>query len=409
MKMEIKKDLPDKNPKRGAGSVLAVAARGLSYPVRRLGILGGGQLARMMLYKTVRLGIRTVVLDPSPTAPAAFMADEFICGNLDDDRCLREVAAASDVTTYDIEHIAVEPLLALERAGSVIHPSPVVLETIQDKLNQKRVLQKAGIPVPAFVYPADPETYLKETAFPVVQKARFGGYDGRGVAVLKNSRDLRGCLSGECYFEEYINFERELAVMVVRDAHGRVLSYPVAEMVFDNRANICDTIIVPARIEANAAEEARSVAEKTVRTLSGVGIFGVELFLARDGRVLVNECAPRPHNSGHYTIEAAVTCQFEQHIRAVCGFPLGSTELKSPAVMMNLIGEPDARGEPLYAGYEQALGIPGLSIHLYGKREVRPFRKMGHVTIIDKTREGALEKAGQAKSLLKVRGTRAYE
>ena len=371
----------------------------------KLGILGGGQLARMMLYKTMRLGIHTTVLDPSPDAPAAHFADRFVCGSLSDPAAIEAVVGASDVSTYDIEHIDTEALLVLENRGMRILPSPAVLRAIQDKFNQKQMLKKAGLPVPEFTAPEDPEGFLNKTPFPLVQKSRFGGYDGRGVAVLKGRQDLKSRLQGPCFFEEYIDFSAELAVMVARDRNGKVLSYPVTEMVFDAQANICDTIIAPARVDAETAEKARVIAERAVTALNGTGVFGVELFLARDGRILVNEIAPRPHNSGHYTIEAAVTCQFEQHIRAVCGYPLGSAELLSPAVMINLLGERDASGGPVYEGYEQALAVPGLSIHLYGKKEVKPFRKMGHITILDRNRDAALEKAGLARALLKVRGT----
>ncbi len=405
---------------------------------RSIGIIGGGQLGRMLIYCSCKLGFQYVVLDPDPSAPARPLAHHFIQGSLYDPASLRQLLEHSDIATYEIEHIDTRVLLKAEQAGHVLYPSPRLLEVIQDKWVQKEVLSKAGVPVPRFFsfdgsgLPADPlrrdgepsrkEKSLAETRtpssralkeilmqlsqekgipYPLVQKSRKGGYDGRGVKVLRSPADPP--MDTPSIIEEYIPFQKELAVMVARDRSGNTASYPVVEMVFNPDHNICDTVLAPARIPADIAEEARRVALRAVEALDGVGVFGVELFLTQDSRVLLNEVAPRPHNSGHYTIEACLTSQFEQHIRAISGLPLGATDLIRPAVMINLLGEEGAGGIPYVEGFEKALSIPGVSIHLYGKREVRPFRKMGHVTILGTSTDEILKKAEEIRSILKVR------
>ncbi|MDO9097275.1 MAG: 5-(carboxyamino)imidazole ribonucleotide synthase, partial [Candidatus Methanoperedens sp.] len=345
------------------------------------------------------------VLDPTPDCPAAQAADKQILGDFYDEDKLRELVEDCDVTTFDIEHINTEVLKKLVNEGNRIYPSPYLLEIVQDKLKQKEVLNKGGIPVPKYekVEKFDP-LYFEKFGFPCVQKARKGGYDGRGVIVLKDKSDLENAIKAESLLEELVDFEKELAVMVARNTEGEAICYPVVEMVFDERANICDMVIAPAKIEKEIEEEAKKIAIKSIGILDGTGIFGVEMFLTRDGKILVNEIAPRPHNSGHYTIEACVTCQFEQHIRAICGLPLGSTELLSPAVMINLLGEEGYKGKTVVEGLKRALSIPGASFHLYGKATTQPFRKMGHITILDKNLEKAIEKAKEVKSFIKITG-----
>lgn len=387
------------------------------YPLISIGIIGGGQLGRMMVQKAKKMGFYVTILDPTPDSPAAQVADEQILGDFYDANKLRELVKKSEVTTYDIEHTNTEVLKELvnEVPGNTIYPSPYLLEIIQDKFKQKDTLSRSGIPVPKYekVEESDGQLlYPDNLRFPCVQKARKGGYDGRGVIVLKDKNDLENCANAititadsDSFIEEFIDFEKELAVIVARNPGGEVRTYPVVEMVFDERANICDMVIAPARIEEEIAEQAKEIAVKSIEILDGVGVFGVEMFLTADGRVLVNEIAPRPHNSGHYTIEACVTCQFEQHIRAISGLPLGSTELLSPAVMINLLGCEGYAGRPLIEGVYKAHSIPGLSFHLYGKARTRPFRKMGHVTILDldENLEETIEKAKAVKKFLKVK------
>jgi len=383
---------------------------------RTIGIIGGGQLGRMLIYCSCKLGFQYAVLDPDLGAPARPLAHHFIQGSLYDGFALRQLMEHSDLCTYEIEHIDTRTLLAAEEAGYPLYPSPRLLQVIQDKWVQKEVLSKAGVPVPRF-FRFDAGNVAAELAitlsrlakehgipYPLVQKSRTGGYDGRGVRILKSPTDPP--MDTPSLIEEFVPFEKELAVMVARDRAGNTALYPVVEMVFNPDHNICDTVLAPARIPEKVTRETLRVAQAAVEALQGVGVFGVELFLTKNGKVLVNEVAPRPHNSGHYTIEACLTSQFEQHIRAITGLPLGATELTQPAVMLNLLGEAGETGIPFVEGMKEALSIPGVSLHLYGKREVRPFRKMGHVTILGTTIEEALRKAELIRGILKVRSLR---
>lgn len=370
-----------------------------------LGIIGGGQLGRMLIYRTKKLGIRFAVLDADAGAPAASLADIFIRGGLKDGSSLERLVGSCDVATYEIEHIDIESLASLAAAGNTIRPSPATLRVIQDKLLQKELYRREGIPSPDFFTEDDPaRADFSGRTFPLVQKARREGYDGRGVRVLKSPDDPK--MPVPSIFEPLVDIDKELGVMVARGLDGSLAVYPVVEMAFNPDHNICDTVVAPARIDGETARRAREIAVRAVEALGGIGIFGIELFLDRRGEVLLNEAAPRPHNSGHYTMEACVTCQFEQHVRAVAGLPLGETRLFSPAVMLNLLGEPGSSGEPRIDGYAEALAVPGASLHLYGKTEVRPFRKMGHITILGGTVEEAVLKSERVRSILKIRGKR---
>ncbi|HEX9652849.1 MAG TPA: 5-(carboxyamino)imidazole ribonucleotide synthase [bacterium] len=375
------------------------------YPVSRIGIIGGGQLARMLTLKAKQMGFYVAVLDPTPNSPAGQIADHELVGHFYDADKLHELAASCDVTTYDIEHIDTDALKQLHRAGRRLIPSPHLLDIIQDKLTQKSVLKRHGLPVPRFESMVAPDPHAFETfGYPLVQKARRGGYDGRGVAVLRSAVDFGLALQVDSLIEECVDLDKELAVMVARSQDGEVQSYPVTEMLFNQDGNILDYLLAPAQISEKLSEAAQSLAIQSVEALQGVGVFGVELFLSKSGELFVNEIAPRPHNSGHYTIEACVTSQFEQHLRAITGLPLGSTGLLRPAVMINLLGEPGFSGPPLIDGLPSALAIPGVSFHLYGKAETRPLRKMGHVTIVDDSLDAALSKAHRIKDIVKIKG-----
>lgn len=351
--------------------------------MKRIGIIGGGQLARMMIYESRKLGFYFAVLDPAEEPAAGPCADRHIHGGLYDEISLRDLVESSDVSTYDIEHIDTAVLKRLEGEGNVIEPSPRILEIIQDKYVQKTTFSDAGLPVGKFYAVENvQEIDTSATAFPFVQKARTGGYDGRGVAVIRRAEDLSLLLRRPSVIEEYISFEKELAVMVARSVSGEIRSYPVVEMTFDPDSNICDEVLAPADIPPSVYRNAREVAEEAVRVLGGTGVYGVELFLSEEGQIVLNEVAPRPHNSGHYTIEACVTSQFEQHIRGISGLPLGSTELLAPSVMINLLGQKGPPGPTAIRGTEAALSVSGCSLHFYGKTSCRENRKMGHATII---------------------------
>jgi 5-(carboxyamino)imidazole ribonucleotide synthase len=339
-----------------------------------------------------------------------------------------------DILSYEIEHVNVAALYEVEAAGKPVIPAAGVLAIIQDKVAQKRLLDEAGIPTAPWALIGDgdqPATagLLTDTAaelggFPVVQKARRGGYDGRGVVVIRNQADAASLAEGgrlltaPGFAEKWIDFAKELAVVVVRDLAGHTAAYPCVEMVFDPRVNLCDSVLMPAdepdsvrmevvklALEAVAALDAtarRDAAGRGSATAGAAGVFGVELFLTRDGQLMVNEIAPRPHNSGHVTMEACATSQFMQYYRILAGYPLGSVELLRPAMMVNLVGEAGADGEPVYEGLEYALAVPGVSVHLYGKRQVRPFRKMGHLCAIASTIVEAKLRAMEARDKLKI-------
>ena len=372
-------------------------------PLARVGIIGGGQLGRMMVKK--QLGCEVHILDPYPQSPAGVVATRQTIGRFDDPEKIREVVEACDVTTYDIEHIDAGILATLESEGNVIYPSPSLLATVQDKLLQKEHLVAHGIPTSPFIAVDEP-TMEDAVAFgfPLVQKARKGGYDGKGVSVIRSADDHGALLHCPSIFEKMVDIDVELAVMVARNPQGEIATYPVTEMEFDHRANLLDLLLVPARVSDAISKEAQELAARVVTTLDGVGVFGVEMFLDRSGTLLINEVAPRPHNSGHYTLNACVTCQFEQHIRAILGLPLGSAHLWSPATMINLVGEPGTQGAAQVQGLEEALATPGVSVHIYGKNECRPFRKMGHITVVDDTMDAALVKARKLRDIVTFHG-----
>ncbi|TVR92745.1 MAG: 5-(carboxyamino)imidazole ribonucleotide synthase [Spirochaetaceae bacterium] len=379
----------------------------------------------MMLPAARRLGVRLVVLDPAEDAPAAAGADLFLQGDLYDEKVLRRLAEAADILTFEIEHTSTEALAVLEAEGTVIRPSATVLRCIQDKLTQKQLLSDAGLPVPRFAAIPDPLRFdptAQGFAYPCVWKARFGGYDGRGVRVLRNACDGEALRAGSsvpadavapatasvtasAMIEEAVDIEAEFAVLVARDLTGEVLSYPPLRMRFHDEANVLDVVELPSELDPTELNELCRVAEEAVRVLNGVGLFAVELFLTSGGSVLINEIAPRPHNSGHLTIEACYTDQFEQHLRAVCGLPLGSVTVKAPAVMCNLLGHETAVGTPYLSGAQDALRIPGVNLHWYGKSEVRPGRKMGHITAVAPELDDARERCRAAEALVKVYGS----
>lgn len=369
----------------------------------KIGIIGGGQLGKMLAQEASKLNFAVNVLDPTPCCPAYSLAKRQIVAGFYDEDKICELVSLSDITTFEIEHINTSILKELQEKGHKIYPSPKVLEIIQDKSKQKQMLDKNKIPTARWEKVVGSlENTVSNFGYPVVQKASKGGYDGRGVHIIKTPQDLSNALKTDSFIEELIDFEVELAVMVARSLTGDVKCYPVVEMGFDTNANICDNTIVPARVEENIQKRAEEIAINCVEALDGVGIFGIEMFLTKDKKVLVNEIAPRPHNSGHYTIEACVTSQFEQHLRAITGLPLGSTELLQPAVMINLLGEEGHEGKPYFKGIKDVLGIPGTSLHIYGKKETKPYRKMGHVTIVDKSLENALKKADKVRKTLKI-------
>ena len=375
------------------------------FPVTRIGLVGGGQLGRMLVKAAKQLGCTCVVLDPTPNSPAGQLATRQIVGSLHDADCLRALAADTDVITYEIEDIDTETLAELAAAGHRIHPAPALVAVVQDKLEQKRLLAKAGIATAEFREVATPDPrQFQDFGYPLVQKARRGGYDGRGVAILRSATDFEEHLPVPSLIERFVPAQKEIAVLVARGTNGETRCYPPVEMTFRTGENVLDLLLAPAEVAPDTASQAHDLAVRTVEALHGVGVFGVEMFLTEDGDLLVNEVAPRTHNSGHHTIEACVTDQFEQHLRAVIGLPLGSTGQLSPAAMLNLLGEPDYAGRPVIRGLSEALAIPGVCVHIYGKAQTRPFRKMGHVTVLDPDLNKARDKANRVRQCLHIIG-----
>lgn len=372
-------------------------------PPARIGIIGGGQLGRMTAQKAKRLGFQVVVLDPYPQAPAGQLADKQIVGSFTDPERIRELVEQCALATYDIEHIDAEALQQLESEGHAIRPSGKLLALVQDKLRQRDLYAKAGLPQPEYVQCDEPGAEAFEKfGYPLVQKSRKGGYDGRGVAIIKGPEDLPNLLPVPSLLERKVDIEKELAVVVARGLDGSIAAYPLVEMEVDPEANLLDLLLAPARVHPDVAKRAEEIAIAVVEALGGAGVFGVELFLSTDGELLVNEVAPRPHNSGHFTYEATMTSQFEQHLRAVAGLPLGSTHQYLPAAMVNLLGAPGESGPAAYEGVDEALAVPGALVHIYGKAETRPFRKMGHVTVMNEDLQAARAAAIEIRDKIRI-------
>lgn len=366
-----------------------------------IGILGGGQLARMTAYAAYRLGLRVHVMEKHAGSPAGQIAHEETVGDPSDHRLLVVFASKCDAVTLESEFINEEHLAEIERAGYVLAPSSSSVALIQDKLRQKQTLAAAGIAVAPFADIADESAasdFGRRHQYPYVLKARRGGYDGYGNATVGSEDAIgeawrkitRGEDGIELYAEEFVPFERELAVMIARSRSHEIVTYPLVETV--QRGHICHLVSAPARVDTEVRDVALRMAREAVEAIDGVGIFGVEMFLTSDKRVLVNEMAPRPHNSGHYTIEGCVTSQFENHIRAVMGWPLGSGELRAPgAAMVNILGRGTEGGQ--IANFPEALANPRAHVHIYGKSASRAGRKMGHVTVLAETVEQAIQEA----------------
>ena len=372
-----------------------------------LGILGGGQLGKMLLYETRKFDIKTSVLDPSKNAPCKIACDTFEVGDLMDFETVYNFGKKVDVLTFEIEHVNIDALEALEKEGITVYPSSNTLRNINDKITQKKFYQTHQIPTSAFqVFNSKDKLIVAiskyEIRYPFVWKQSTGGYDGMGVCIVRNKEDLANVKDTPCIAEKLIPFVNELAVIVSRNPNGEVASYPVVEMEFHPEANQVEYVICPARIENNIAERAKKIAEKVSNSFEHVGLLAVELFQTEEGEILVNEVAPRPHNSGHFSIEGSLTNQFEQHIRAILNLPLGNTKSKIAAIMVNLVGEEGYTGDAYYKNLEQILNLHGVTPHIYGKKQTRPYRKMGHVTIVNNDISKARKIAEVVKNTIKV-------
>ncbi|WP_178984380.1 5-(carboxyamino)imidazole ribonucleotide synthase [Winogradskyella helgolandensis] len=373
----------------------------------KLGILGGGQLGKMMLYDTRKFDIYTCVLDPSADAPSRLACDEFTIGDLLDYETVVHFGKNVDVLTFEIENVNVDALETLEKQGVKVFPSSKTLRTIQNKATQKLFYRDHDIPTAdfsRFAYTSEIDEAIDHGGlnYPFVWKSARFGYDGTGVKVVRSISDLTDLPNVECITEQLIPFKNELAVIVARNKHGDIKTYPAVEMEFHPEANQVEYVICPARIPDDIAKKAELVALKVASEFKHVGLLAVEMFQTENDDIIVNEVAPRPHNSGHYSIEASYTSQFEQQIRCILGLPLGNTESKVAGVMVNLVGAENHTGNVVYKNIENILAMDGVTPHIYGKKQTRPFRKMGHVTIVNKDIAVAREIAEQVKLTIEV-------
>jgi len=373
----------------------------------KLGILGGGQLGKMLLTETRKFDIQTYVLDSSKEAPCQFGATKFFLGSLMDYDTVYQFGKMADVLTIEIENVNLDALDALEAEGLKVYPSPKTLRMIQNKGRQKDFYVEKNIPTSAhqrFVDINDLKQTLEknELEFPFVWKCAQFGYDGNGVKIVRSALDLIDLPEVECIAEQMVPFKNELAVIVSRNVSGDIKTYPVVEMEFHPEANQVEYVICPARISKEVAEKAQKVALQVSEAFNHVGLLAVEMFQTEDDEILVNEVAPRPHNSGHYSIEASYTSQFEQHIRAILNLPLGNTDSKVAGIMVNLVGAEGFSGPVVYENIEKIMAIDGVTPHIYGKRETRPFRKMGHVTIVNEDMTEARRIAEEVKNSIRV-------
>uniref|UniRef100_UPI00404B89EA 5-(carboxyamino)imidazole ribonucleotide synthase n=2 Tax=Gelidibacter sp. TaxID=2018083 RepID=UPI00404B89EA len=373
----------------------------------KLGILGGGQLGKMLLTETRKFDIQTYVLDASDDAPCKIACNTFIKGDLLDYNTVYNFGKQVDVLTIEIENVNVDALETLEKEGIKVYPSSHTLRHIQNKITQKLFYVDNDIPTADFVrfaYTSEIDEAIHNGGlnYPFVWKSAQFGYDGNGVKVVRNESDLKGLPNVECLAETLIPFKNELAVIVARNPNGDVATYPVVEMEFHPEANQVEYVICPARIDSKVAQKAQDIAIKVSKAYNHVGLLAVEMFQTKDDDILVNEVAPRPHNSGHHTIESSYTSQFEQHIRAILNLPLGNTNNKVAGVMVNLVGAEGFSGDVVYENIEKIMALEGVTPHIYGKKQTRPFRKMGHVTIVNENSVVARQIAEEVKNTIKV-------
>lgn len=372
------------------------------YQDFKLGVLGGGQLGRMLIQSGIDLNIQFSVLDPDPHAPCRSLA-EFTEGKLTDHDTVVAFGESCDLITIEIENVSTKALRELAAKGKKVFPQPAVIDLIQDKRAQKQFYEDHAIPTAPFILTEDrAEVVANKSRLPAVHKLAREGYDGRGVQILRSEADLEKAFNAPGLLETLIDFEKEVSVIVARNERGEVVSYPAVEMVFHPTANLVEYLFSPAQISPSIALEADAIARRLIEQLGMVGLLAVEMFVTRDGKVLVNEMAPRPHNSGHQSIESNVTSQYEQHLRAILNLPLGDTAIIQPSAMVNLLGAAGFSGVARYEGLEKVLDISGVHVHLYGKRLTKPFRKMGHVTIVDPDADSLMKKAKFVKDNLTV-------
>ena len=372
-----------------------------------IGIIGGGQLGKMITQEAKRMSFRVIILDPSDQCPASSVSDEQIVANFGDGNAIRKLATRSDVLTYEIELANSTALKDLQSKKYPVYPSPETLAIIQNKYRQKSFLKDNNIAVPKFDL-VDSEDHLRQLCasygFPTMLKACQDSYDGRGNFLIKSKEKIHEAFAyfdgKECMLEKFMPYQKEISIIVARNSAGQIESFPVGENIHNE--GILDTTIAPARMSEKLNTRAKKMAEKTMQAIKGAGIFGIEMFVMHDGNVLINEIAPRPHNSGHYSIEACSISQFEQHLRAILNLPLSKPELLCPAVMVNILGSANHSGPYAIKGLKNLFSIQGVKLHVYGKKISNPRRKLGHITVTANTVEQALSRAKRARKMIKL-------
>ena len=373
----------------------------------KLGILGGGQLGKMMALAAGNWHLPLHFLDQKNTFPAALVSPFFTEGSFKSFDDVYAFGKNMDVISIEIEHVNTEALHQLAKEGKIIHPAPDKLDIIKDKGLQKQFYAQHNLPSSTFSLYEDKSAILTAIEegnlnFPFVQKSRTAGYDGKGVAIIQRAADIEKIMDTPSVIEDLVPIQKELAVIVARNEAGEIANYPTVEMEFNSNANLVEWLVCPAQIDKAYEQQAQILARKVIEAFEICGLLAVELFLTTENEILINEVAPRPHNSGHHTIDSCYTSQFEQHIRGILNLPLGSTALKSPAVMVNLLGSEGHTGHAHYEGLAECLSIEGVNMHLYGKEQTRPYRKMGHATILAPELELAKERARKVKELLQI-------
>ena len=373
------------------------------YQDFKLGILGGGQLGRMLIQACTNFDLHSSVLDKDPNAPCSLLASSFKPGDITDFDTVYAFGKTVDMLTIEIENVNVEALKKLEQEGLTVYPQPAIIDIIKDKRRQKMFYREHGIPTADFVLVDNREAIKQHMDFlPAFNKLGTGGYDGGGVQRIRNEEDIDKGFDAPGLLETLVDFACEISVIAARNSKGEVSVFPAVECVFHPEHNLVDYLFAPSEVSAEIEEKAESIARQVIASFGLVGLLAVEMFVTRDGEVLVNEVAPRPHNSGHQTINANITSQYEQHLRAILGLPLGATDIILPSAMVNLLGEAGYTGSAKYERLDDLLAIEGASIFLYGKKETRPQRKMGHVTIVDQNADELKRKVEEVKKVIKV-------
>ena len=370
----------------------------------KVGVLGGGQLGRMLHQSAINLNIDLAMMDPSDVAPCASLIKDFTVGDLENYDDVYQFGKKCDILTIEIEKVNTDALKQLQKEGVKVFPQPEVIEIIQDKRVQKQFYLDNNIPTADFTLTDGKEDLHKLIdSFPAVHKIGKGGYDGRGVQIIKSAEDISKGFDAPSLLEKMIDFKKEIAVIVARNEAGEIKAFPAVEMVFHPEHNLVEYLLSPAMCTKEENAKAVEIAKDVIEKLDMVGLLAVEMFLDKDGQILVNEVAPRPHNSGHQSIEGNFTSQYDQHLRAILNLPLGNTDIKATSAMVNLLGEDNFTGNAKYEGLSEVLKLGGVQVHLYGKKQTKPFRKMGHVTISDPEINRLREKIKIVKNTLKVK------